>query len=200
MVPPPAPNVFRDLKELVDRVPIITRYLVISTLAFSVGATLSLIDVRKLVLDFYPMYTKLEIWRFFTPHLLSGGQGLLFHLMFLYQQSLELESSHFGGRKADYCFNILIIMALLNVVGVYITLPVLTSAFGMALTYLYANVKGDQIVSFMFGFQFKAMYLPWVLLLMPVGVHGMGGAVPGAAAPTQTTRNAWGSGHRLGSS
>ncbi|KAJ3270375.1 hypothetical protein HDV01_007903, partial [Terramyces sp. JEL0728] len=58
------------------------------------------------------------------------------------------------------------------VIGVYMSLPVLTDTFGIAVTTLYAQVKGNEVVTFMFGLQFKAMFLPWVLLLWNVVMGG----------------------------
>ena len=90
---------------------------------------------------------------------------MIWHLFFIYQYTKELETGHFQTRKADFALILFIMVALMDAVGVYLGYPFLTDAFGMAITYLYANANPEQVVSFMFGFRFKAAFLPWVLLL-----------------------------------
>ena len=90
---------------------------------------------------------------------------MIWHLFFIYQYSKELEVGHFSTRKADYALTLFIMIALMDSAGVYLQHPFLTEALGMSITYLYANSDPERIVSFMFGFQFKAAFLPWVLLL-----------------------------------
>jgi derlin-1 len=159
------PSVFQQLNTFVESVPVITRYIVFSTLAFSLGAKVGLIHPKQLILMMPPILEKYEIWRLVTCHLFSGGQGLIWHLYFIYEYSKKLETGHFATRKADYALTLFIMIALMDLIGVYLNYMLLTEAFGMAITYLYANTDPEKIVSFMFGFNFKAVFLPWVLLL-----------------------------------
>jgi Derlin-1 len=165
MPPAPQPTLYQQFTSFVESVPVITRYIVFSTLAFSLGAKVGLINPKQLILILPPILKRYEIWRLFTCHLFSGGQGLIWHLFFIYQYSKELETGHFSTRKADYALTLFIMVALMDIVAVYLQYPLLTEAFGMAVTYLYANANPEQEVSFMFGFRFKAIFLPWVLLL-----------------------------------
>jgi hypothetical protein len=154
-----AHNIFQDLKEWIVSIPQITRYLFIGTAAFSLGTKLGACSVLQLVLFFEPLYDKYQLWRLFTTHLYSSGQGLFWHMYLLYQQSKDLETGHFAGKKADYFWTVLQIMLLLDIVGIYFSMPLLTEAFGMAITYLYSQVKADQLVTFFFGMQFKVTFI-----------------------------------------
>jgi hypothetical protein len=111
----PQHNLFQDLSEWIGKIPQITRYLFIGTLSFSVGAKLGLCSVLQLLLLFEPLYERYQIWRLFTAHLFTSGQGLIWHLYLLYQQSKDLETGYFGGKAADYFFVVLQSMLLLDV-------------------------------------------------------------------------------------
>ncbi len=52
----------------------------------------------------------------------------------------------------------------LDLIGLALGLPVLTNSFSMALVYIWSQINPDQIVTFMFGLQFKASLLPFVML------------------------------------
>jgi hypothetical protein len=106
----------------------------------------------------------LQVYRLVTSHLVSGGSGLLWHLYMLYVYSIDLERGYFAGKRADYFVTIAVLMGTLDAIGLYMEYPILASAFVMGLTFLYSNIRAHHIVSFFFGIQFKAMYLPYVLL------------------------------------
>ncbi|KAJ3316292.1 Derlin 1, partial [Boothiomyces sp. JEL0866] len=152
---------FRELNDWANSVPPITRFLVFGTVVLSLAAQFGVCHPRQLVLSFPYIYTKYEIWRLLTCHLFSRGQAIIWHLIMLYQQSLSLEQGHFSSKPYEYAWAIILIMAVLDVIGVYMSLPILTDTFGLAVTTLYSLVKGDEVVSFMFGLQFKAIFLPW---------------------------------------
>ena len=97
---------------------------------------------------------------------------MLMHLYMLYVNSRSLEEGHFVNRRADYVFFVLLTMLLLDVITVYMELPIMTDAFGMAVTYLYSMSRAEDMVTFMFGMTFKAMYLPWVLLVFNMAMGG----------------------------
>lgn len=57
-----------------------------------------------------------------------------------------------------FCWLCCVIVALLG------EILILMDCMVMAVLYLWCQLNKDMIVSFWFGTQFKAMYLPWVLL------------------------------------
>ncbi|KAJ3302430.1 Derlin 1 [Kappamyces sp. JEL0829] len=166
MTPPPQPSLYSSTKQWVDSIPIVTRYLFFGTLFLSLAVRTGLVNFGQVILAPHFLLSKYELWRLVTPHFISGGPDILWHLYLLYQNSKNLEEGHYSSRKGDYIFLIMLTMAIIDVAGLYLGYPIFTPAFGMAITYLYAHVNGDQIVSFMFGFQFKAVFLPWVMLFM----------------------------------
>ena len=97
---------------------------------------------------------------------------MIFHLFLLYQNVRSLEEGHYSNKRGDFAFIIIQIMLLLDITGLYMNMPVLTSAFAMAVIYISSQIRGDQITSFMFGFQFKSKFLPWVLVLWDLVMGG----------------------------
>lgn len=166
MTPPPQPSVVQSIKEWIDSVPIITRYILFFTLGISVGAKLGILHPRQIILFTPAILDKYEVWRLLTCHLFSSGSNMIWHIFLLFQNSKNLETGYYSNRRADYVFLLIIMILVMDIIGGIMGYFLLSEAFGMAITYLYANVNGEQVVSFMFGFQFKAMFLPWVMLFV----------------------------------
>ncbi|KHJ97782.1 ribosomal protein S21e [Oesophagostomum dentatum] len=109
-----------------------------------------------------------QFWRPFTalifyPVSPQTGFHWLLMLYFLYNYSKNLESGVFAGRPADYLymliFNWLICSGICMAAGVYFLLEPMV----LSVLYVWCQLNKDTIVSFWFGTQFKAMYLPWIL-------------------------------------
>ena len=164
MAPPPEPSILQSIKEGMDSVPIVTRYLVFGTLILSISSNLGIISGKQLVLYAPYILERYEIWRLFTAHLLSTGSSMIWHIVFLYQYSRDLEVGTYSNRKADYVFLLILIMLGMDIAGSQYGMQLLSNSFGMAIVTLFANSDPARIVNFMFGFQFKAQFLPWVLL------------------------------------
>lgn len=161
----------RDAQNWIDSIPPVTRYLSITTVIFSLGSSFKIISPVQLML-IWPEVFNLQVWRLATCHLLSGGQDLIWHIIMLYQNSISLETNHFAVRPWDYLTTIIMIMGSLDLIAFAMGIPVMTQAFGMAITTLYSLIQGDAIVSFMFGLRFPAKFLPWVLLAFNVVMGG----------------------------
>ncbi|KAL2912228.1 hypothetical protein HK105_208296 [Polyrhizophydium stewartii] len=168
--PPPGP--LDEAKRFVYSVPPVTRYLVFGSLALSLATQVGMISPRQLLLVYGRVVGRFEIWRLFTAHMLSTGTNILWHTYMLYMNSRSLEETYYVGRRADYLFFVLLMMGSLDVIGIYMGFPYLTESFGMAITFMYSMAKADEVVNFMFGMQFKAMYLPWVLIAFNVVMGG----------------------------
>mgnify|MGYP002387753651 FL=1 len=59
---------------------------------------------------------------------------------------------------------LLVCAALLLVPGFLLKIPVLSNSLIMCIIYNWARANPDQNATFMFGLQFKAKYLPWVMV------------------------------------
>ncbi|XP_013421634.1 derlin-1-like, partial [Lingula anatina] len=95
-------------------------------------------------------------------------------LYFLYSYSTRLETGLFDGKPADYLFLLVFNWLCLVLIGFIIGLPLLMDPMVMSVLYIWCQLNRDQIVSFWFGTQFKAMYLPWVLLAFNMIIRGGG--------------------------
>lgn len=67
---------------------------------------------------------------------------------------------------------LLFVVLGLDVLGLTLGLPVLTNSFSMAIIYIWSQTNPDQTVSFMFGLQFKASMLPFVMLAFDMLTSG----------------------------
>ncbi|CAG8509791.1 2193_t:CDS:2 [Cetraspora pellucida] len=118
------------------------------------------------------IFTKFQIWRFYTAFFYVPfgfdlkGLSYVFQAYFLYRHSLELETSRFAGRKADYIYFLLVEAGLILILGWYIEYITyhLSECLIMAIIYLWSQEFRDTIVTFLFGIRFKGAYFPWVLL------------------------------------
>jgi derlin-1 len=108
---------------------------------------------------------------------LSSGFALLMHLYFLNSWLSSLETEMFRGRKGDCFMMLMFIMISLSVIGIAAKMAVLTNSFSTAIVYIWATQNPTQIVQFMFGLRFKAVFLPWVFLIFDV-IQG-GSPIPG---------------------
>jgi len=132
-----------------------------------------------MILDFERFIYKFELWRpitalFYYPITPMTGFHYLMNLYFLYSYSVRLETGVFDGRPADYLFMLVFNWLCLVLIGLFIRLPLLMNPMVLAVLYVWCQFNKDQIVQFWFGTQFKAMYLPWVLLAFNM-IVGSGG-------------------------
>ena len=138
---------------------------------------------------------------FFYPITPSTGFHFLINLYFLYNYSLRLETGLFSGRPADYFFMLIFNWICCVIIGLFAEFAVsflyqsvwihffiflfifiyllsffflqyLMDPMVLSVLYVWCQLNKDTIVSFWFGTQFKAMYLPWVLLGFNVIISG----------------------------
>ncbi|KAK3820095.1 MAG: Der1-like family-domain-containing protein [Benniella sp.] len=146
-------------------IPIVTRTLLTATLLVSVLTQLKIVSYYSVLLSWQHILYKFEIYRLLTPFFVAPmGFNLLFDLYFLYTYGSQLETSTFSERSADFAWFILFTCFVSAGVAHYLGLAFLFQALLAAVTYLWSQSNSDRIVSFMFGIQFKAVYLPWVLM------------------------------------
>ena len=96
---------------------------------------------------------------------------LIFNFYFC---SLRLETGVFDGRPADYFFMLLFNWVLAIIVALFMSIPFIMDPMVMSILYVWCQLNKDTIVSFWFGTQFKAMYLPWVLFGFKMIISGGG--------------------------
>uniref|UniRef100_A0A3Q4GXM8 Derlin n=1 Tax=Neolamprologus brichardi TaxID=32507 RepID=A0A3Q4GXM8_NEOBR len=149
-----------DIGDWFRSIPFITRYWFAASIAVPLIGKLGLVDFRNLLLFPEMVFSRFHIWRPVTATLyfpITPNTGFLYlvNLYFLYHYSTRLETGSFDGRPADYIF-----MLLFN----WICIVLLMIPLIMSVLYIWAQFNKDTVVSFWFGTQFKAHYLPWVIL------------------------------------
>ncbi|XP_018014876.1 derlin-1 [Hyalella azteca] len=168
-----------DLNQWFNSLPPMTRYWFGGTVAFSLLGRFGILQPHWLILHYDPLFYSFQIWRpvtalFFYPITPATGFHFLINLYFLYNYSLRLETGLFLGRTADYLFMLLFTWLCCVVVALMGNIMMLMDPMVMCVLYVWCQLNQETIVSFWFGTQFKAMYLPWVLLGFNLIVAGGG--------------------------
>ena len=168
-----------DLQEWFKSLPIFTRYWFGGTVLFTLLGRFGILQPAWLVLIWDYVVRSFHLWRPFTalfyyPLTPQTGFHFLINLYFLYNYSLRLETGIFDGRPADYLFMLLFNWVLCLLVAVFMNLPFLMDPMVLSVLYIWCQLNKDTIVSFWFGTQFKAMYLPWVLFAFNMIIAGGG--------------------------
>lgn len=168
-----------DIQEWFKSLPIFTRYWFGLTVAFTLVGRFGLVSHAWLMLGWDPVIHSFQIWRpvtalFWYPLTPQTGFHFLINLYFLYNYSLRLETGIFDGRPADYLFMLIFNWILSVIVCLFMKIPMLMDPMVLSVLYVWCQLNKDQIVSFWFGTQFKAMYLPWVLFGFNMIIAGGG--------------------------
>ncbi|KAM9310782.1 derlin-1 [Pholidichthys leucotaenia] len=155
-----------DIGDWFRSIPFITRSWFAASVALPLLGRFGLIDPMRVILIPELVMTRFHIWRpvtatFFFPM----GFVYLINLYFLYHYSTRLETGVFDGRPADYIFMLLFNWICIVITGMLMNMPLLMIALIMSVLYVWAQFNKDAIVAFWFGTQFKAYYLPWVILI-----------------------------------
>ncbi|KAJ3162848.1 Derlin 1 [Geranomyces michiganensis] len=162
-------GVLEEAQAWFESVPPVTRALFAGMLGFSLAAGLSIVSPYQLL--FVPDFIlkKYQLWRLVTAFLWQPlGFAFLMNLYFFYRNSNDLETGLFVGRTADYVTFIVFTMVTSCIAAYFLELVVLFEPMMMAVVYVWASHNSDSRVSFLFGIQFKALYLPWALVAMDV--------------------------------
>ncbi|XP_045505338.1 derlin-1 [Colias croceus] len=170
-----------EFKDWYNSVPLFTRYWLTCTIALSLIGRFGLFNYYYFVLDYYPFIHQLQIWRpitalFYYPISPATGFHFLINCYFLYNYSQRLEMGMFAGKPADYFYMLLFNWLCCVLIGLLVGLPILMDPMVLSVLYVWCQLNKDVIVSFWFGTRFKAMYLPWVLLVFNLVISG-GGAM-----------------------
>eukprot|EP01137_Pigoraptor_chileana_P030043 Opistho-2@1300 len=155
-------------------VPTVTKWWLTGAFVLTLAANFNLISAYYLILDWENFAHKFQFWRIITAFLFMGKLGFpfLINLIFLYQYSRQNEDGLYGGRRADYVFQLSFMVIVLLIVGFLWPLRILGLALILANLYVWCQVNADVVVSFYFGLKFKATYFPWVLAAFNVLLGG----------------------------
>lgn len=154
--------------EQLKEIPPVTRvYLVVAFLTTSACA-LDLLSPFALYFSAKLVFQKYEVWRLVSTFCFFGSQfniDFLFHMFFLvrYSRSLE-ESARFRGKTADYVYFLLLGAVTMLFVAPWVDVRFLGSSLTFMMVYLWARRNPYSRMALFGLFEFKAPYLPWVLL------------------------------------
>ena len=95
-------------------------------------------------------------------------------LFFLYTYSRRLESGNFDGKPADYLWMLIFIWIFCTLIGFAARIYFLLEPMVLSVLYVWCQFNQDTIVQFWFGTQFKAIYLPWILVVFNMILRGGG--------------------------
>lgn len=168
-----------DIGDWFRSIPLISRWWFMLSIIFPLLGRVGLLSPYYMILNFELVVYKFQIWRLFTcivffPLSPMTGFHYLINLYFLYNYSTRLEGGIFDGRPADYLFLLIFNAIALVLLGFAMNLMLLMDAIILSVLYIWCQLNKDTIVSFWFGTQFKAMYLPWVLAAFNM-ILGQGG-------------------------
>uniref|UniRef100_A0A0K8TQN2 Derlin n=1 Tax=Tabanus bromius TaxID=304241 RepID=A0A0K8TQN2_TABBR len=158
-----------DIADWYRTVPQFTRYWLSATVGLSLIARFGLLPHYYLILWWDFVVYKLQLWRivtavFYYPLTPQTGFHFMLNCYFLYNYSLKLEKEQFQNKPSDYLF--LLIFNWLNcvLIGLFFELTLLMDPMVLSVLYVWCMLNRDVVVNFWFGTQFKAVFLPWVLL------------------------------------
>ncbi|KAI9358145.1 Derlin [Pilaira anomala] len=168
-MPPPPPLQRSQRNEIVDwyqSIPPITKALFTLSIATTTASTFGIIQPTSLILYWPSIRAKLQLWRFVSCFFINKfGIGFAFNVYFLYRNSLQLENEVFQGQPADYMFFHLFTSCLQLAAASFFDMYVLSDGLLLSIAYLWSQHNRDVPVTFMFGIRFKAMYLPWAMIV-----------------------------------
>lgn len=168
-----------DIGDWFRGIPIVSRWWFVLSIIFPLLGRIGLLHPFYMILDFEFVAYKFQVWRLITSIIyypLGPGTGFhyLINLYFLYSYSTRLETGIFDGRPADYLFLLIFNAIALLLLGFALSVKLLMDPMILSVLYIWCQLNKDTIVSFWFGTQFKAMYLPWVLAAFNM-ILGQGG-------------------------
>jgi hypothetical protein len=159
--------------------PIVTKTFLVSTLLGGALLTFGMLSPYDLILNWHSIKNRFHFWRLFTTFIFAGKFSFNFamHTYVLYENCKRYEAAPFntggGGTSADFIYMLLVTMGILLVISYYFEMLVLAEPILYVIMYNWSRREADRPVG-IFGFKFKAIYLPWVY----VGIRMiMGGSV-----------------------
>lgn len=168
-----------DIGDWYRGIPQISRYWFTGSVIFPLLGKIGILNAMHMILHFQMTVYHFQFWRpltalLFYPLTPQSGFHYLINLYFLYSYSTRLETGVFDGRPADYLFMLIFNWLALVIIGFAMEVMLLMDPMILSVLYVWCQLNRDQIVQFWFGTQFKAMYLPWVLVAFNMIIRGGG--------------------------
>jgi len=156
-----------QVEEWWKSIPPITRTYVSLAVVTTASVALDIVTPYKLYLNWELVLRHLHVWRIGTNFLFFGNLSLdfLFHMFFLYRYCKMLETHSFRGRTADFLYMLIFGGTLLLLISPLTTIEFLGPSLTFMMVYVWSRRNSRQPMNFLGLLNFRAPYLPWVLLL-----------------------------------
>lgn len=158
-----------SLHDWFKTLPIVTKTFLVSTLLGGTLLTFGMVSPYDMVLNWDMIKNKFHFWRLFTTLIFAGKFSFNFamHTYVLYENCKRYEANPFntgaGGTSADFIYMLLVSTGVLLVIAYYFDMIVLSESILYVIMYNWSRREADSPVG-IFGFKFKAIYLPWVYI------------------------------------
>jgi Derlin-1 len=168
-----------DISDWFKSIPLVSRYWFSACIILPLLGRIGLLSPMYMILLWDKFVYSFQLWRpltavFYYPITPQTGFHYLINLYFLYSYSTRIETGTFDGRPADYLFLLVFNWIVLVIIGFIGEFYLLFEPMILSVMYVWCQLNRDQIVQFWFGTQFKAIYLPWVLVLFNLILRGGG--------------------------
>ncbi|KUJ19811.1 Der1-like family protein [Mollisia scopiformis] len=154
--------------------PLCTRWWTTATVLTSALVQCQIVTPFQLFYSFRAVFGKSQYWRLLTTFLYFGplSLDLVFHVFFLTRYSRLLEESS-GRSPAHFSWLLLYATTCLICLSPLVSMPFLGHPLSSTLVYIWSRRNPDTQLSFLGLLVFTAPWLPWVLMLFSLVVHGM---------------------------
>ncbi|XP_017469298.1 PREDICTED: derlin-1-like [Rhagoletis zephyria] len=159
------------------QLPRLTRYWLTATVVLSLLTRFDILPLESGYLSRDAVWGRLQLWRcvtalFVYPLTSATGFHFLINCYFISRYIAQLEKEQFGRSLADYLYMLLIVAVLAHIGGMLFNVYFLMDLLVVSTTNIWCQLNKDVIVNFWFGTRFKAVYLPWVLVIMELVFQG----------------------------
>lgn len=158
-------------------IPPVTKFLTVSTLLLAALTTFRVTSPDKLLLIWPEVYENFQVWRLLTSLLYCGSFSFNFimHMFILYENCRRYEANPYntgaGGTSADFLWMLVCAVGILLTISFLFDFYLLSEAILYVILYTWSRREPDTIVS-IFGFRFKAIYLPWFYVALRLLMGG----------------------------
>ena len=157
--------------------PPVTRTLLTGIVLTSIPPLLYLVSPVHLV-NFWDYTVRGEVWRPITAFLYGGsGIELLFGVFFVYQYSLQLETSKFGAATADYAWYLIFNAISILFLNYFTGAPVYFASLTLALCTTACLDTPDAPTALFGMIRMQMRYLPFAMLGMSFVTGGPSAAI-----------------------
>jgi Derlin-2/3 len=178
-----------SISDFYKQMPPLTKFFLTGTFVSALAVQFGLIPaffggggMGALAFEWDMLCTKFHVWRLVTPFLFAGTFGINFviHLFVLYENCRRYEANPWntgaGGTSADFLYMVVLGCAMFILLAVFerslgLGMQIMSEPILYYILYVWSRKEPDNVVN-MWGFKFKALYLPWVYMGLRVLMSG----------------------------